>query len=282
MFLRYLIVFFFSFSCSSWIQNSRIYSPEQQSDQKARTPSRKKVKDPKKRITAGQYNKMMKKYDKLYNSYHQKSEKKMHSMKDTSSMDASVPMKEKKEMPKAMVETSSMGMEKDKAKDISSAITNQLDPHAVLKSVDISPSIESPREKAQIHKLNVGTQGFMETSMGGSWIENPKIEDHLEKLKMARSHLHNRMYDKAMDIIKELENSPSIIVVAHTRFLLGELLFHQQEYDLAYQVFEEIIEKYAFSGIILKTLEMLVKCCDKLNLLDKKEKYDSMLNDIFV
>ena len=67
----------------------------------------------------------------------------------------------------------------------------------------------------------------------------------------------------------------------HAKFYIGEILFRQQEYDLAMQVFEEILDKDAFSGIVLKTLGRLVTCSKKLKLKKKKDRYYSMLHDFF-
>jgi TolA-binding protein len=63
--------------------------------------------------------------------------------------------------------------------------------------------------------------------------------------------------------------------------MLGDLLFNQGEYDLALQVYEEVIKKYAFSAYVLKALGKLVACCEKLKLPEKGAKYYSLLHDFF-
>lgn len=87
--------------------------------------------------------------------------------------------------------------------------------------------------------------------------------------------------DLALRIFQELERSPHIQVRVRAIYSIGDLLLKQGEYDLAMQVFENIVENYAFSGVILDSLKGLVACSEKLNLAAKKEKYKSMLTDIF-
>jgi hypothetical protein len=59
------------------------------------------------------------------------------------------------------------------------------------------------------------------------------------------------------------------------------MLFRQGEFDLSMQVFEEIITKYAFSGVVIKTLGRLIVCSERLKLAKKREQYFSILHDFF-
>ena len=85
----------------------------------------------------------------------------------------------------------------------------------------------------------------------------------------------------AITIFKQLEKSPNRQLGVRAKFMQAEIFIAQKEYDLAMQVLEDIVENQAFSGVILQTLAKLVYCCDQLGLLDKKEKYNSILKDIF-
>jgi hypothetical protein len=59
------------------------------------------------------------------------------------------------------------------------------------------------------------------------------------------------------------------------------MLLEKQHFDLALQVFEDIINKSAYSGVVLDALKHAVVCTDKLGIINKKEQYMSMLNDVF-
>ena len=108
------------------------------------------------------------------------------------------------------------------------------------------------------------------------------VEEQFAKLKKAEELIEAKQFDEALNYIKrDTEKSSIRQVRVKAKFLLGELLLQQNEYDLAMQMFEEIINQYAFSGLVIKTLGRLILCSEKLKLEDKKTKYFSMLNDIF-
>ena len=110
---------------------------------------------------------------------------------------------------------------------------------------------------------------------------NGDIQMEINRLTQAKQYLFNNKLDAALQIFKDLENSKHKQVKVRAQFFIGEVLFKQGEYDLAMQVFEDIINKYAFSGIILKTLGRLVVCSDKLRLKKKYDLYYSILHDFF-
>ena len=86
---------------------------------------------------------------------------------------------------------------------------------------------------------------------------------------------------EATKIFQELEAKGDPSVKVRSRLQIGEMLLARQQYDLALQVFEEIISKNAHSGVVLDALKYAEVCADKLGLVSKKEQYHSMLNDVF-
>ncbi len=86
---------------------------------------------------------------------------------------------------------------------------------------------------------------------------------------------------EATKIFQELELKGAPAVKVRAKLEIGELLLARQQYDLALQVFEDIITKGAHSGIVLDALKYAEVCADKLGLASKKEQYHSMLNDVF-
>ena len=114
------------------------------------------------------------------------------------------------------------------------------------------------------------------------FVPDHEVEEQFAKLKKAEELIEAKQFDEALSYIKrDTEKSSIRQVRVKAKFLLGELLLRQNEYDLAMQMFEEIINQYAFSGLVIKTLGRLIHCAEKLKLEDKKTKYFSMLNDIF-
>lgn len=86
---------------------------------------------------------------------------------------------------------------------------------------------------------------------------------------------------EATKLFQQLEAQGSPVVKARAKLQIGELLLGRGQYDLALQVFEDIINKHSHSGVVLDALKFAVTCADKLGTQNKKEQYSSMLNDVF-
>lgn len=111
--------------------------------------------------------------------------------------------------------------------------------------------------------------------------KNVDVEGQIATLRQAESLVYSNRNDEALKLIKKIENSPVRQVAVRARFLLGELMFNQGEFDLSMQVYERILSHDAFSGVVIKTLGRLIVCSEKLGLNAKKDKYYSMLHDFF-
>lgn len=107
------------------------------------------------------------------------------------------------------------------------------------------------------------------------------IEEHISILRKSQTLISQNRFDEALREIKKIENSPVRQIRVRAKFNLGEILFNQQEFDLALQIYEEIIKQEAFSGIVLKTLGRLIVCTENLKLTQKRDTYFSILNDFF-
>ena len=86
---------------------------------------------------------------------------------------------------------------------------------------------------------------------------------------------------EATKIFQDLESRAEPAVAVRAKYQIGELLLSRQQYDLALQVFEDIITKHAHSSVVIDSLKYAEICADKLGLGPKKEQYHSMLNDVF-
>lgn len=86
---------------------------------------------------------------------------------------------------------------------------------------------------------------------------------------------------EATKIFQQLEAQGVPAVRVRAKLQIGELLYTKGQYDLALQVFEDIINRQAHSGVILDALKFAVVCGDKLGIQNKKDQYASMLNDVF-
>ena len=86
---------------------------------------------------------------------------------------------------------------------------------------------------------------------------------------------------EATKIFQQLENQGVPSIKARSKLQVGEILLSKGQFDLALQVFEDIISKNAHSGVVLDALRFAVVCSDKLGIQNKKDQYSSMLNDVF-
>ncbi len=86
---------------------------------------------------------------------------------------------------------------------------------------------------------------------------------------------------EATKIFQQLEAQGTPAVRVRAKQQIGELLYAKGQFDLALQVFEDIINKNAYSGVILDALRYAAVCSDKLGIQNKKDQYASMLNDVF-
>jgi tetratricopeptide (TPR) repeat protein len=107
------------------------------------------------------------------------------------------------------------------------------------------------------------------------------IDDQISRLREVQALVKVNKFENALTVLKELENSKEKQIVVRAKMMLGDLLFNQGEYDLASQVYDEVIKKYAFSGSVLKALGKLVACSEKLKQPEKQAKYYSLLHDFF-
>ncbi len=107
------------------------------------------------------------------------------------------------------------------------------------------------------------------------------VEAQIRNLQTAEQLVSNNKFDESLNLLKPLERSPVRQIRVRARYLVGESLFKQGDFDLSMQIFEEIIEKEAFSGTVIKALGRLIVCSEKLKLEKKKERYYSLLHDFF-
>ncbi len=166
--------------------------------------------------------------------------------------------------------------------------TNDLD--QIAKDLEGSNLKLSPRGKIELAEtVDVFGQKTMvkkqipSSAMGTSVDDKMRqlISTEAQQIIKARGLVYQNQHDAAMNLLVNLENSSSRQVQVRAKYLIGEVLFNQGSYDQAMQVFEGIIENYAFSGVVFHALTKLVACTHKLKLTEKYQRYYSMLHDIF-
>ena len=103
------------------------------------------------------------------------------------------------------------------------------------------------------------------------------VRKELKGLIQLKEKIDQKKFGDALLLVKELEGSQVEQVRAQARFFFAEVLFLQKEFDLAMQIYEEVLIKMTYSAYARESLERLVVCTEKLNRESKNTYYQSML-----
>lgn len=155
-----------------------------------------------------------------------------------------------------------------------------LDPSELVNKIDTAVPDSVDALKTEAHVADKGPP--VPNSMGVEHVNNTDdIDEQIARLREVQELVKVNKFESALTLLKELENSKEKQIVVRAKLMLGDLLFNQGEFDLASQVYEEVVKKYAFSGYVLKALGRLVACSEKLKQPEKQAKYYSLLHDFF-
>lgn len=102
-----------------------------------------------------------------------------------------------------------------------------------------------------------------------------------ELYQRAVALFNNGKTEEALRIFQYLENAAMDQIKVRSKYYIGEVYLKKSQFDLALQVYEQIIRSYSFSGRVMKAIERAALCSTKLNLKEKKDKYESLLKDVF-
>lgn len=87
--------------------------------------------------------------------------------------------------------------------------------------------------------------------------------------------------DEALSAFQVLQKSPTSQIRVRAKRYIALIYMRKEQYDLALQVLEQIIQSEAFSAVVLDALSSAIVCCQKLGLEEKREQYQSILKDVF-
>lgn len=107
-------------------------------------------------------------------------------------------------------------------------------------------------------------------------IKVKNLDDEIALYQKAAILKDNNKIEEAVKIFNTLQSSNQPQIVARAKHALGAIYDSQGQYDLAVQMYKEVIEKYASSGVVLKALKSIVHCFEKLGLKEEKLKYEAL------
>lgn len=150
-------------------------------------------------------------------------------------------------------------------------IGETVDVFATNGLADQASEVKSQSPKASPHK----------TASSPEELTGREVDQEIQYYKKAVALNLNGKVPEALKIFQYLERSSTDQIRVRARAHIGNIYMQQGQYDLALQVYEKIIQSDAFSGKVFEALKGAVVCSEKLNLGQKKSKYQSILNDFF-
>ena len=139
------------------------------------------------------------------------------------------------------------------------------------------PSMNSETETVNVFPSGTTTEAAVSTAP----IEVPKdIESQVGLFRRGLT-LKTTNQSEATKIFQQLETQAITPIRVRAKYQIGEMLLGRGQYDLALQVFEDVINRYAESGVVLDALRGAVLASGKLGIDNKRDQYSSMLNDVF-
>lgn len=125
---------------------------------------------------------------------------------------------------------------------------------------------EAQDQLASMMTVSESPQG--QASAGGS--------GDYEELRKGILAFEVKKYDLAMNYFDKLTNSPEDQVRYRSRFYAARILYIKKEFSLALQVFEDLIERFAFSGLTIDSLQFAQDCAARLGQIEKVKKYQAL------
>jgi len=147
-----------------------------------------------------------------------------------------------------------------------------------------SSSLVDELQRSQTENFAGGSNSVETVDVFGAAGPLPQIGNDLESQVSAYRKgliLEQSNPTEALKLFQMLDAKAAPPVQVRAKLHVGELLMKQNQYDLALQSFEDIIQKHAHSGVVIEALRNASICGDKLGLANKRDQYSSMLKDVF-
>ncbi len=121
----------------------------------------------------------------------------------------------------------------------------------------------------------------IDTAPSGAELPEYAIEGQVGDFQKALEQFRAGQWEKARPTLLSKVDSPVLQIAVRANFYLGETAFAQKKMDEAKGYFEKVVTTYAFSGLVVPSLERLVIIYRTLGQKESAEKYDSILRDVF-
>ena len=131
-----------------------------------------------------------------------------------------------------------------------------------------------------VEEVDLSASGPPPAPLGPS-VQIHDVGDEVDIYKKAWNLFKKDKLEASLTQAKKIEGSKNRQVSVHAKFLIGEIMFELKEFDVAMQIYQDILSQDAFSGLVLDSLRRLVQCSEKLGLPQKAREYRSLLGRFF-
>jgi len=180
--------------------------------------------------------------------------------------------------------------------DLVTKYKNLQDNYAKLKDEKVNSNsnynqMDEMAQNGQSQKISETIDVFAKGGLANQVKSNKEVElknlndnsvgDELKVYRKGIALKKNGKVDESLKVFQYLERSQSSQIRVRSKANIGSIYMSKNQFDLALQVYEGIIQNDAFSGKVIPSLRNAIICCDQLGLKDKKLKYQSILRDFF-
>ena len=106
------------------------------------------------------------------------------------------------------------------------------------------------------------------------------VRSEIQYIKKAKALMKQKRYGQSMRMLQELESSRKRPILVRSKSEMAGLLYKQEEYELALQIYEEIFMRHADSSLSVQSLDRALDCAKKLSLSDKIEQYSNFKKEM--
>jgi tetratricopeptide (TPR) repeat protein len=136
-------------------------------------------------------------------------------------------------------------------------------------------------ESPQIEKVSVYNSKPVIQEVTKPTSSNKAFEQELFLYKKGRELAAKSQFPEALKIFQSLNQSQFNQIAIRSKYQTGKIHLGQNQFDVALQVFEDVINSGAFSSIVIDALKAAVICSEKLGATQKLAQYQSLLVDVF-
>ena len=115
----------------------------------------------------------------------------------------------------------------------------------------------------------------------GASVDDENFQKNMSNYEEGLKNFDEKKYLAARKLFEQTSTSSFSQIKVRSRFYLGRTFMMEDQYDLALQMFDEVITSHAYSSYVFEALRFGAECAKKLKQETKYQEYVSLLQDVF-